>query len=62
MPRPGRTGYLFWDEFHPTTQAGQCIGDLAAQSVPEPTSLIMLATSVCGLDVWTKVRGRILAS
>ena len=56
------TGYLFWDTLHPTTQAGQLIGNLAAQSVPEPSSLIILATSVCGLAGWIKVRSRTVAS
>jgi phospholipase/lecithinase/hemolysin len=39
-------GYLFWDTIHPTTQADQFIGALAAQSVPEPSSLVMLGTSL----------------
>jgi len=55
------TGYLFWDTLHPTTQAGQIIGNLAAQSVPEPSSLIILATAVCGLAGWIKVRSRTVA-
>jgi len=55
-------GYLFWDLEHPTTAADQIIGNLAAQSVPEPSSLIILATSVCGLGAWIKVRRRCSAS
>jgi len=49
------SGYLFWDELHPTTQAGQYVGNLAAQSsVPEPSSLIILATSIGGLGAWIR--------
>ncbi|MFI5457730.1 MAG: SGNH/GDSL hydrolase family protein [Isosphaerales bacterium] len=48
------TGYLFWDEVHPTTQAGQTLGNLAFQSVPEPSSLIILATSISGLGAWIR--------
>jgi phospholipase/lecithinase/hemolysin len=39
-------GYLFWDIVHPTTQADAFIGGLAAQSVPEPSSLIMLGSAL----------------
>jgi phospholipase/lecithinase/hemolysin len=39
-------GYLFWDTVHPTTQADQFIGGLAAQSVPEPSSWILLGTAM----------------
>jgi len=56
------TGYLFWDEVHPTTQAGQILANLAVQSIPEPSSLIILATSVCGLGAWIGFRSRRLAS
>jgi phospholipase/lecithinase/hemolysin len=38
-------GYLFWDPYHPTTQAGAIIGGIAAQSVPEPSTLLILATT-----------------
>jgi phospholipase/lecithinase/hemolysin len=37
-------GYLYWDGVHPTTQADRFIGGLAAQAVPEPTSLVLLGT------------------
>jgi phospholipase/lecithinase/hemolysin len=39
-------GYLFWDIVHPTTQADAFIGAVAAQAVPEPSSLVMLATAL----------------
>ena len=46
------TGYLFWDAYHPTSQAGQLIGTLAAQaSVPEPSSVVLLALGFGGLTV-----------
>ena len=43
---PSATGFLSWDGLHPTTQADQIIGGLAAQSVPEPSSMVLLATAV----------------
>jgi phospholipase/lecithinase/hemolysin len=52
-------GYLFWDPEHPTTVAQNIIGDAAAGSVvPEPSTLMMLATAMCGLAVWRGGRGR----
>ncbi len=39
-------GYLFWDTVHPTTQASGLIGGVGAQSVPEPSSLVMLGTGL----------------
>jgi len=51
-------GYLFWDLEHPTTQADQIIGALAAQSVPEPSSFLMFGTVICGLAVLTRLRDR----
>jgi phospholipase/lecithinase/hemolysin len=47
-------GYLFWDLEHPTTAADQLIGELAAQSVPEPSSLLIFASAICGLAVSIK--------
>lgn len=42
-------GYLFWDDLHPTTQAGEILGNFAAQAVPEPSSVILLGTATGGL-------------
>jgi phospholipase/lecithinase/hemolysin len=43
---PAGSGYLFWDIVHPTTQADQLIGNLAAQSVPEPSPLVQFGTAL----------------
>jgi outer membrane lipase/esterase len=51
-------GYLFWDPEHPTTAAGEIIGATAFSIIPEPSSLVMLGTAVCGLAVWGGVRRR----
>jgi phospholipase/lecithinase/hemolysin len=48
-------GYLFWDTVHPTTAGHLLIGNLAAQSVPEPASIGLLVTA--GLAVTSWVRG-----
>jgi phospholipase/lecithinase/hemolysin len=42
------TGYLFWDAEHPTTSVDQLIGGLAAQSVPEPSSLVIFGALLGG--------------
>jgi phospholipase/lecithinase/hemolysin len=49
-------GYLFWDPVHPTTAAHEIIGGTAFSIIPEPSSLVMLGTAVCGLAVWGGVR------
>jgi phospholipase/lecithinase/hemolysin len=51
-------GYLFWDPIHPTTVGHQLIGNLAASAVPEPSSLLLLGTSICGLTVVIRIRSR----
>jgi phospholipase/lecithinase/hemolysin len=39
-------GYLFWDAEHPTTATDALIGEVAAQSIPEPSTFLMFATSI----------------
>jgi phospholipase/lecithinase/hemolysin len=55
-------GYLFWDQEHPTTAADSIVGEMAAQSVPEPSTLMMFGTMVCGVAVWIRLRNWNLAS
>ena len=52
-------GYLFWDIVHPTTAADALI---AGAAVPEPSSVILLSTALCGLAALRKLRGRTLNS
>jgi phospholipase/lecithinase/hemolysin len=58
---PSGQGYLFWDIIHPTTQADEFIGNLAAQTVPEPSSLVIFATALLAVAGWGR-RRRIQAS
>ncbi len=51
-------GFLFWDMYHPTTQAGELIGNLAAQSVPEPSSVALLAVGLGALAAGLRLRVR----
>jgi 3-phytase len=51
-------GYLFWDQEHPTTQGHQDIGDLGAQSVPEPSSVVLFGTALCIIAAWRASRPR----
>jgi phospholipase/lecithinase/hemolysin len=55
---PTQPGYLFWDTVHPTTQAGLFIGQLAANAVPEPASLTLLAISCFGIIACRSARIR----
>jgi phospholipase/lecithinase/hemolysin len=57
-PSLNGNGYLFWDQEHPTTAVDQIIAGIAAQSVPEPSSLLLLGTSICGLAVVMRLRSR----
>ena len=61
-PSLNGNGYLFWDQEHPTTAVDQIIGGIAAQSAPEPSSLLLLGTSICGLAVVIRLRSRSTAS
>ena len=55
-PQLSGNGYLFWDPYHPTTAAGELIGSLGAQSVPEPSSLVLFATALGALVTWRSSR------
>jgi phospholipase/lecithinase/hemolysin len=54
-------GYLFWDGEHPTTAADALIGQVAAQSVPEPSSLMIAVTLLSSLAAVRVVRRRRVA-
>jgi phospholipase/lecithinase/hemolysin len=41
--------YLFWDGFHPTTHGHEILGELFAQAIPEPSTLLLLGTSLVGV-------------
>jgi cholinesterase len=43
--------YVFWDDFHPTTQAHAVIAAAFAEAVPEPGSIALLAVGLLGLMV-----------
>jgi len=43
--------YLFWDDVHPTTGIHEVLAVEFANAVPEPSTLLMLGTSVAGLAV-----------
>jgi phospholipase/lecithinase/hemolysin len=51
-------GYLFWDQEHPTTATDAIIADLAAQTVPEPSTFMVFALAIGGLAASIKLRGR----
>jgi phospholipase/lecithinase/hemolysin len=55
-------GYLFWDAEHPTTAADAYVGEVAAQSIPEPSTFLIFATSIGFLAATTlrkKVSGTV---
>lgn len=56
MYGPNGQGFLSWDGIHPTTQADAFIGALAAQTVPEPSSWVLFATSIVGIGAWASRR------
>ena len=41
--------YLFWDDIHPTTAADQILAARFANVVSEPSTLLMVGTSVAGI-------------
>ena len=43
--------FLFWDTVHPTTRAHELLGQRAADVVPEPSTIILLATAALGFIV-----------
>jgi phospholipase/lecithinase/hemolysin len=43
------TGYLFWDDFHPTNKVHQIFASAMASAVPLPGSLFLLMTALVGL-------------
>jgi phospholipase/lecithinase/hemolysin len=49
-------GYVFWDGEHPTTATDALIAEVAAQSVPEPSMLLIFAVSIAGLATSIKRR------
>jgi phospholipase/lecithinase/hemolysin len=51
-------GYLFWDAEHPTTAADALIAEVAAQSVPEPSTFLIAAMAIGGIAASRKLRGR----
>ena len=55
-------GYLFWDQEHPTTAADAIIAEVAAQSIPEPSMLLVFAMSIGGVAASIKLRGRTVAA
>ena len=40
--------YLFWDGFHPTTKADTILANAFANAVPEPSSMLLLASGLVG--------------
>jgi phospholipase/lecithinase/hemolysin len=40
------SGHLFWDAEHPTTAADALIGEVAAQSIPEPSTFLIFGTAI----------------
>jgi cholinesterase len=49
------TGYLFWDDFHPTHQVHQIFASAMASAVPLPGSLFLFMTALAGL-AWTPIK------
>ncbi len=47
VPNPDE--FLFWDSIHPTTSAHAYLADVAAQTIPEPATLLMMLWTIPGL-------------
>jgi phospholipase/lecithinase/hemolysin len=50
-------GYLFWDTEHPTTSTDALIAEVAAESVPEPSMLLVFVVSIGAAGAWLRCRG-----
>jgi phospholipase/lecithinase/hemolysin len=55
-------GYLFWDQEHPTTATDALIAEVASQSVPEPSMLLVFGVSIGGVAASIRLRGRTVAA
>jgi phospholipase/lecithinase/hemolysin len=49
VPCANPNQYVFWDGFHPTTQADLVIASAFASAVPEPRSILLLAIGLLAL-------------
>ena len=50
MPCANPDGYVFWDEFHPTTEADALIASAFASAVPEPGTIALLVVGLLALS------------
>jgi phospholipase/lecithinase/hemolysin len=51
------SNYLFWDTFHPSTKADTIVAQSFESVVPEPSSLLLMATGLSGLSFLVRRRG-----